>query len=98
MSRKVLAALLVIACTLLAGFDLLEDLNSLARIEIATSDRASGFLHIGNVVNDIVESADQSRFARASFLEPCDRLSCSAFAPTPHRTLKIYKLQQIFLI
>jgi hypothetical protein len=98
MPGKVLAALLVIACILLAGFDLLEELNSLARGEIATSSRASSFLHIGNVVDDVVESADQSRFGRSSFLEPCDWRSSFGFPATPHRSLKVYKLQQIFLI
>lgn len=98
MPRKILAALLVIGCTLLAAFDILEDINFLAHVEFAKSNRASGVLHIGNVVDNDLDSADQLRVNRSSPLEPSDLMLRSGFPPTTARSLKLYKLQRIFLI
>jgi hypothetical protein len=98
MPRKTLAALLVIGCTFLAGFDLLETLNSLGYVEFAESSRGSAILHTGDLLDNNVESADQSRVDRWTLLEASDLISPSGFPSTAPRSLKLYKLQRIFLI
>lgn len=99
MLRRALAFLLVLFWVVLSEFDVLEDLNLPGGIEIDSStDVPLSGGQTGRLVNNSVESADNSRIRRFAVL---DQRIIDVFVDTHTRfpkSFKLHKLHRVFLI
>lgn len=99
MVRRGLAALLIVAWTILAGFDVLEDLDPFSPLEVHSSSQASpvGFGHSVNLANNIIEFAYHARSRPTILAHP--HLLLSDNIPTPsQKSFKRHKLKHVYLI
>jgi hypothetical protein len=100
MLRKALAVFLVFLCIVLAGFDLLEDLDVPIRAGInSAQDSSLPNARPGlDLVNNIFEWGDRTPFANVTLCAlPATELPVDA--PTLRRRVsKIHKLHHVFLI
>ena len=92
MLRRALSLFLVLSWLVLAGIDLLEDLDGCSQVEL------NSYSHRGNLANDILESAD-SPCAYGTWLPDHHTFHLSVFTPIlAPRTSKLHKLHHIYQI
>jgi hypothetical protein len=101
MFRKILAVLLVISLTVLAGLDVLEDLEPPSVFELQRSTAASIPIAgpSGSLANNIVESASSLNPQPSAVLErPIVEQQTIEVPPLFQRTSKLHKRKRVFLI
>jgi hypothetical protein len=93
MLRRALALLLVLSWLVLAGIDLLEDLNGHSQVALNSHSQSGG------LANDIVESADAACVEdNSSLSEQATCFLSVSLPPSSPRASKLHKLHQIYQI
>jgi hypothetical protein len=100
MIRKALAAVLVISWVVLAGIDLLEDLD--VPIQAGLHNRAGGassnFGQGANLADNIIESAHRPWEVETQLSEPKSTAAVTDVISFSKKAVSLHKLNRVFLI
>jgi hypothetical protein len=92
MRRRVLAVALALSWLILAGIDLLEDLDGYSQIALKTYSQS------GSLANDIIESADAACVQHASLVGQAIFQWVVPLFTSFSRTSKLHKLHHVYQI
>ena len=102
MCRRILALLLIVGWVALSGFDLLEDIEVPSDTAVSSPGTGDGSSPTagqrGNLVNNIVESADRVQQAPLSLFSLAPINLALDAALDFRRCFRLHKLYQVFLI
>ena len=100
MLRKRLALLLALSWVILSGYDVIEDLDFLHRIELQNSADTlfRGSVSAGLLAGNIVESADRPLLRYTSSPEHYLEFTASYVPSSSHKVFKFHNVNQVYLI